>query len=579
MSRLATASRAGVAAALLAAAASSGAQEHRHPDPQSPHAPHAAGAHAAHAASPASAAPTLLPGLGRWHHPVRTRSARAQRFFDQGLRLAYGFNHDEAERSFAEAARLDPSCAMCRWGIAYAAGPNINLPVTPEAERRAAAAAREALRLATDAARAAPGPRTAREHAYAAAMARRVADPAGADRAARDSAYADAMRDVARRWPDDADAQVLLADALLNLRPWNQWTRDGAPQPGTLEVVATLEPVVRREAAHAGACHFYVHAVEASATPERALPCAERLPRLMPGAGHVVHMPAHVYLRVGRYADAARANLAAMASDRRYLARPGVPAGIYPSFYAPHNAHFLWSAYVLSGQRARALDAARALDRAVAVADARGNPSLEAFLAVPLLTRARFGDWDAVLAAPAPPAALRYWRGMWHHARGLAHAARGDLAAARAELDAVRAIAAATPASTIVILNPAPALLELAAEVLAGRLALAEGRTDAALAHLRDAVRREDALGYDEPPPWYHSSRLLLGDALLAAGRPDDAAAAFRDDLRAYPENGWALAGLERALLAGGRGGEAAAVRARLAAAGRDADVPAVASR
>ncbi len=559
--------------ALAGAAAGAAAQEHRHPDPHAAHAAHApahAGAHRA------AGAPTLLPGLGDWRHPIITRSPRAQRFFDQGLRLAYGFNHDEAERSFREAARLDPSCAMCQWGVAYAAGPNINLPVTPDAERRGLAAVRAAERLV---ARLSPGERADRERAYVAAMARRFGEPAGADRAARDSAYARAMGDVARRWPGDADAQVLYADALLNLRPWNQWTRDGRPQPGTPEVVATLERVVAREPAHAGACHFYVHAVEASPEPGRALACAERLPRLMPGAGHVVHMPAHVYLRVGRYADAARANLAAMASDRRYLARPGVPAGIYPSFYAPHNAHFLWSAYLLSGQRARALDAARTLDRTVRPADARGNASLEAFLSATVLTHARFGAWARVLAEPAPPAELRYWRGMWHHARGLAHAARGDLAAGAAELDTLRALAAGTPAGVVVILNPAPAVLELAAEVLAGQLALAGGRADAAAAHLREAVRREDALTYDEPPPWYHSSRHLLGTTLLRAGRPAEAEAAFRDDLRAYPENGWSLAGLERALRARGRAAEADAVAARLAAAWREADAPALAAR
>jgi tetratricopeptide (TPR) repeat protein len=322
-----------------------------------------------------------------------------------------------------------------------------------------------------------------------------------------------------------------------------------------------------------------VHAVEASDAPERALPCAERLPRLMPGAGHVVHMPAHVYLRVGRYADAARANVAAVEADRRYLAGAPGTGGIYPTFYAPHNTHFLWATYLLSGQRARALDAARTLGRTVAVADARGNPSLEAFLTAPVLTHARFGAWDDALAEPAPPPELRYARGMWHYARGLAHAGRGELAAAAAALDTLRVAAASVPADVIVILNPAPAVLGLAAEVLAAQLALAQGRPDAAVAHLRDAVRRETALTYDEPPPWYHSTRHLLGTALLAAGRSAEAEAAFRDDLRAYRENGWSLAGLERALRAQGRDGEAAAVAARLAAAWRDADAPAIAAR
>lgn len=541
---------------------SASAQEHRHAEPSSAGAPHA------HHGSPAGR-PVLLSGLGQWRHRISTALPAAQQFFDQGLRLAYAFNHDEAERSFREAARLDPSCAMCWWGVAYAAGPNINLPMAPESEQRALAAVVRAQSLAAGA--------STREQAYIDAMVRRFGEPAGADRPARDSAYAMAMQDVAGRWPNDADAQVLYADAMLNLRPWNQWTPDGAPQPGTLEVVATLERVLARTPDHAGACHFYVHTVEASQTPERALPCAERLPRLMPAAGHVVHMPAHVYLRVGRYADAARANIAAVAADRKYVPRHAAPGDFYPTFYPAHNEHFLWAVYLLSGQRARALEAAQSLNRTVSVDDARANASLEAFLASRVLSHVRFADWDAVLQEPAPPSELRYLRGLWHYARGLAHAARGNLDAGAAELDTLRALAAGTPATVIVILNPAPAVLELAAEVLAGDLALRRGQVGQAIAHLRDAVRRETELTYDEPPPWYQSTRHLLGTALLSAGRAAEAEATFRDDLRVYRENGWSLAGLESALRAQGRDVEAERVAVRVRAAWREADVPAVA--
>lgn len=542
---------------LIVLAMAASAQEHRHRDPAgaAPHEHHTTGQ------------PALLPGLGDWRHPITTRLTKAQQFFDQGLRLTYAFNHDEAERSFREAARLDSTCAMCWWGVAYAAGPNINLPMTEDGEKRAFAAIRQAQRIASGA--------SEREQAYVNAMARRFGDPAGANRAARDSAYATAMRDVASRWPDDIDAQVLYGDALLNLRPWNQWTVDGQPQPGTLEVIATLERALAKSPDHAGACHFFVHAVEASPDPDRALPCAERLPRLMPGAGHVVHMPAHVYLRVGRYADAARANIDAVAADRRYVPAHAAPGDFYPTFYPAHNEHFLWMVYVLSGQRSRALASARELTRTVSVADARANPSLEAFLSGEVLTHARFGDWDAVLAEPAPPAELRYLRGMWHYARGLAQAARGNVAAGKAELDSLRRLAATTPASVIIILNPAPTLLELAAEVLAGKIALREGQVDRGITHLREAVRRETALTYDEPPPWYHSTRQILGAALLSTGRAPEAEAAFRDDLRIYRENGWSLAGLERALRAQGRDAEATSVAERLATAWRDADVPA----
>jgi hypothetical protein len=295
----------------------------------------------------------------------------------------------------------------------------------------------------------------------------------------------------------------------------------------------------------------------------------------MPAAGHVVHMPAHVYLRVGRYEDAARANIAAVEADNRYFAGVEVTPGMYPMFYAPHNLHFLWATYLLSGQRAKALGTARALTARVPLADARTTSALEGFLPTPVLTLARFGDWNQVLAEPAPPAELRYATGMWHFARGLAHTAKGDLAAARVELDSVRSLAARVPADMIIILNPAAALLELAGEVLAGEAAFRQRQSDRAIQHLRTAVRLEDALTYDEPPPWYHSARNVLGELLLDAGRPTDAEAAFREDLQFARENGWSLSGLERALRAQGKTGEAAGVARRLEAAWIHADVPA----
>lgn len=509
----------------------------------------------------------LLPGLGDWQHVVTTTAPLAQRYFDQGLRLMYAFNHDEAERSFEGAVLLDSACAMCYWGIAYSVAPNINQPMDAAAESRGLAAIRQAVRWKQRV--------TPLEAALIEAMARRFGEPAGTARAARDSAYAAAMREVARRFPDDVDTQVLFADAMMNLRPWSQWTRDGKPQPGTEEVVAALERALKREPNHAGACHFYVHAVEASETPERALPCAERLPRLMPGAGHIVHMPAHVFLRVGRYEAAARANIAAVEADRRYFAEQEVKPGVYPMFYAPHNIHFLWATYLLSGQRAKALSAARALEQRVSLNDARAAASLESFLVSPMLTLARFRDWDAVLAEPAPPSDLRYVKGVWHYSRGLARAGRGELNRARLELDSVRAIAARVPQDMMIILNRAPVLLNIAAEVLAAEIALQQTQFDAAIAHLQSAARLEDGLTYDEPPAWYHSARNLLGEALLAAGRPAQAEAAFREDLRYVRETGWSLSGLERALRAQGKNREAADAARRLKEAWKYADVPA----
>jgi tetratricopeptide (TPR) repeat protein len=511
----------------------------------------------------------LLKGLGTWHHAITTTSPEAQRYFDQGLRLTYGFNHDEAVRSFERAAQLDPDCAMCHWGVAYALGPNINLPMEAKIEPRALAAIGRAVGLT--------GRTTPGERALIEAMAVRYGQPAGAARAERDAAYADAMREVARRFPADIDAQTLFADAMLNLRPWNQWTRDGKPQPGTLEVVGVLEKALARQPQHAGACHFYIHAIEASETPERALPCAGRLPLLMPGAGHVVHMPAHVYLRVGRYEAAARANIAAVEADERYFAAHASTPGIYPMFYAPHNLHFLWSAYLLSGQSEKALTAARALAERVKPEEATATPSLQAFLPPAILTLARFGRWDAVLAEPAPPAALRYATGMWHYARGLAFAARKNMRSAEDELKVVRALSVELNDDMIIVLNPAPALVKLAAEVLAGRIAAAERRFDHAVAHFRAAATMEDALTFDEPPPWYHPARNLLGEALLEAGRPGEAAAAFRDDLRYVRETGWSLSGLERALRAEGKIREADAAARRFKAAWKYADASPVA--
>jgi pimeloyl-ACP methyl ester carboxylesterase/tetratricopeptide (TPR) repeat protein len=509
---------------------------------------------------------TLLEGLGDWQMDVTTPSPEARRFFDQGLRLVYAFNYDEAVRSFERATDHDPGCAMCHWGMAYALGPNINLPMDASAEPRAVAAISRASRLKVKA--------TARERALIDAMSARYGEPAGQARAARDSAYANQMRQVAKRFRSDADIQVIFADAMMNLRPWNQWTRMGQPQPGTLELVAALEGVLARRPDHAGACHVYVHAVEASNTPERALPCAERLPKLMPGAGHVVHMPAHVYLRIGRYEDAARANIAAVNADNRYFSSRAVPDGIYPMFYAPHNLHFLWATYLLSGQKTKALNTARTLQARVKPADARAVASLEGFLVSELLTLARFRDWEAILAMPQPPTELRYVRGMWHYARGLALAATGDSATARRELEQLRALATRIPADVIIILNPAPALLNLAADVLEGAIAQHARQYDVAVKFFRAAVQKEDALTYDEPPPWYHSVRNVLGEALLEAGRAADAEQAFREDLRFVRETGWSLDGLERSLRAQGKKTEADALAERLSKAWQYADGP-----
>jgi tetratricopeptide (TPR) repeat protein len=513
-----------------------------------------------HARAAAQAVP-LLEGMGTWHRKIDTDSRAAQAYFDQGLSLAYAFNHGEALRSFEEAVKRDPECGMCWWGIAYVLGPNINWPMEDVEER-----ARESARLAAEL--------TTNETETALARAMRIRYGSTGDRrAGLDSAYAREMGILAGARPGDADIQTLYAEALLLLRPWDQWTPEGDPQPGTLEVVRTLEPVVQAAPEHAGACHYYIHTVEASLEPERALECADRLPDLMPGAGHIVHMPAHVYLRTGRYHDAAEQNIRAVAADLEYLG--GEEArGAYKALYRPHNYHFLWSARLFAGESELALQAARDLNEVVTVAYAREMPFTEAFVPVVHQTLARFGRWEELLAEPGPPEDLVYARGIWHFTRVLAYAGLGHMAEARVEADALIRYAEDASPDHIIILNAAPDLLRLASELAEGALAVAHGDDDRAVERFRSAVALQDELTYDEPPPWYHSARIFLGEALLSAGSDAEAEAVFARDLKDFPANGWALAGLAEALSRQGRSAEALAADAALAAAWRWADVP-----
>jgi len=517
-------------------------------------------------AAPAADSVPLFGDLGTLHHAV-TASPAAQRYFDQGLRLMYGFNHEEAINSFRQGLRLDPRCAMCHWGIAIALGPNINAPMDPQLERQAADEVAAA--MAMQASLAEP------ERAYVAAAARRYSATAGENRAPLDSAYAAAMRDVARRYPDDPDAQALFAEALLDLSPWDNWTPDGAPKPGTREIVSTLEGALARHPDHPGACHFYIHAVEASLHPERALECAERLPSLMPGAGHLVHMPAHLYMRVGRYADATMANEHAAHTDQAYLA-DRQPKGMYP-FYLFHNLDFLRAAAAMEGRSVEALESAQALAAQVTPEVARQVGQGEMALAMPALVMARFGHWGDVLAVPAPPADLRYATGMWHYARGLALAGSGRYAQAAMELDSLSNLAASTAGNRMLGFHRARDLLEVAHHALAGELALRQGHAAQAIPHLQEAVRLQDGLRYDEPPPFYYPVRQSLGAALLAAGRAADAERVYRDDLRRNPDNGWSLFGLGEALRTQMK--DDADVRRQLQAAWARADVQLTSSR
>jgi tetratricopeptide (TPR) repeat protein len=515
-----------------------------------------------------SAAPGRTPiydNLGSYHMAITVRSPVAQQYFDQGLRLTYGFNHDEAVKSYTEGIRQDSTCAMCWWGIAYALGPNINLPMDTAAVRPAWEALQHAVQLA-------PGV-SPREQAYIKALEARYAAEPPANRAPLDSAWATAIGQVARRYPKDDDAATLHAEALMDLRPWNYWTNAGKPlAPSTLEQLAVLERVTRRNPDHPGACHFYIHAIEASNEAAKAVPCAERLGSLMPGAGHLVHMPTHIYVRLGRWDEAVEHNRMAVHADQEYLdARH--PTGVYPIGYVPHNYHVMWEALDMTGRSAEALSAARTIAGKVPPDVVRAIPPLEYYTPTVLFTLARFSRWDETLAEPAPPADLRYSTGIWYYARGLAFAAKNQLDSARGARDSVAAIGTAIPPEQTANLNSSKALLQVAERSLSADLASREGRLDEAVTTLRQGIEVEDNLIYDEPTAWALPLRQQLGAVFLAAKRYQDAEQAFRQDLVRFPNNGWSLHGLAEALRAQGRTREADEAAARFKRVWAKADV------
>ncbi len=512
-------------------------------------------------ARPAVPKAPLYDNLGSFHFPVTTSSPEAQKYFDQGLTLSYAFNHAEAIRAFRQAAALDPACAMCDWGVAFALGPNINAPITEEA-------ATEAFQ-AIGRARSKMGSASERERAYIEALARRyVADPK-AERAPLDRDYASAMRELAQRFPDDLDAATLFAQSLMDTSPWNYWNLDGSPRELTPEVLATLESVLSRKPDHPGAIHFYIHAVEASPNPGRAEQYADKLPALVPGAGHLVHMPAHIYLRVGRYNEASGANQDAIKADDAYFAGNPVAGNMmYQVGYYPHNIHFFVTSASMEGRRADALKAADEV-RARMHSDMLRDPSMGGMVQhmnlTPLFTKVRFSLWSDVLAEPAPPADLPYMVAAWHAARGLAHAAEGRLDEAEKERAAVAALKDDPALKTLGVssVNVAASVVAIAHELLAGELAAKRHRAAEAARHLAAAVTLEDGMTYMEPPDWPIPVRQLQGAVLLAIGRVREAETAFRDDLKKFPRNGWSLSGLQASLERQGRTREAAAVKAQ----------------
>jgi tetratricopeptide (TPR) repeat protein len=485
---------------------------------------------------------TLVNGLGDLHHPVFTHVPEAQKFFDQGLRFIYAFNHDEAARSFQHAAELDPKLAMAFWGVAEAVGPNYNDPADPDRYKHAHDAVQQAVDLSGDV--------SPSEQAYIQAMAKRFpADPnSDLKKAAED--YRDAMRQVVSQFPDDLDAATLFAEAGMNLHPWGLWRQDGTPEAGTEDIVATLESVLKRDPNHLGAIHYYIHTVEASNNPERALAGANKLAALAPGAGHIVHMPAHIYIRTGDYDAAVKTNEKAAEVDRAYIKATGAQ-GIYPMMYYSHNLHFIAMCGAMNGSYAEARKNADLLTANVGP-HVKEMPPLEGFMTIPMAVEIRFHHWNEILKMPAPDPGMKTAAVFWHFGRGLALVGTGKLAEAEAEYKLVSDAEAATPPDVIFqmpINNKAKDILKIAEDVLGARLALAKKDSNGAISSLRQAVAIQDTLKYGEPPDWFFPVRESLGAALLMTGDASAAERVFREDLDRNPRNPRSLWGLRQALL------------------------------
>ena len=492
----------------------------------------------------------LVTGLGDLHHPVSTKNPQAQQFFDQGLRFIYAFNHDEAARSFQHAAELDPKLAMAYWGVAEAVGPNYNDPADPDRYKQAHNAVQKAVDLSENA--------STSDQAYIQALAKRFpADPkSDLKKAAED--YRDAMRQVVSEFPDDLDAATLFAEAGMNLHPWGLWHVDGTPEAGTDEIVSTLESVMKRDPTHLGAVHYYIHAVEASPTPERALAGANKLAALAPGAGHIVHMPAHVYIRTGDYEAAVKTNEEAAAVDRAYIKSTGVQ-GIYPMMYYSHNLHFIAMCAAMNGNYAESRKNADLLIENVGP-HVKDMPPLEGFMTIPVAVEIRFHHWNELLKMPQPDSSMKTATVFWHFGRGLALAGTGKIAEAEAEYKIVSDAEAATPPDVIFqmpINNKAKDNMKIAKDVLGAKIAVAKKDNGGAIVMLQDAVAIQDTLKYGEPPDWFYPVRESLGGILLVNGDAAGAERVFRDDLDRNLRNPRSLWGLHQALMEQKRGYDA----------------------
>ncbi|MCL1127238.1 hypothetical protein [Shewanella surugensis] len=512
-----------------------------------------------------------LTGLGTHHFDVTTSSVESQYFFNQGFRLTMGFNHSEALRAFKEAVRLDPNNAMAYWGWALVLGPNLNLPMQAAVVPQAYAAIQKAIELKAQVSK--------REQAYIDALATRYTHDVNVDRKPLDAAYVEAMATVVKQYPDDLDAATLYAAAIMNTNPWDYWYKDGTPKPYTEVVMETLESVIERDNSHAGAHHYFIHTVEAF-RPELGIASADKLGKLMPGAGHLVHMPSHIYMRVGRYADSFDANTQAIKADGDYITQCRVQ-GLYPLGYYPHNIHFLtWSAMFL-GRSEQALSAARSVEAKISADNEENTWGLfESFRSQPMFVMVRFGLWGKMLAEPKPNEKALFMNGIWHYGRGLAFTHRGQLGEAKKELQQLTQLIEVVKVDKVYVgYGAAKTLLTIAEKLLEGEMAAKQNDFPRAIALLEKAVRLEDGLMYNEPPDWYFPVRHILGALLLEAGLPAEAEVVYWEDLRRNPENGYSLFGLKQSLLKQDKALVAAAINERFITAWKDADMSLKTSR
>ncbi|GAB3097588.1 tetratricopeptide repeat protein [Lysobacter terrae] len=519
---------------------------------------------------------TLLEGLGNYHFAVTTKP-EAQRWFDQALMLTYGFNHDAAERSYLRATELDPDCAMCWWGSALVLGPHVNAAMDPANNPIAWQRLQKAIALAPKA--------TPREQAYIRALSARYAQNPPQDRKPLDAAYVEAMRKLVADFPDDIDAATMYAEAMMDTQPWDYYDAKLQPKGHTADIVSTLESVIKRNPDHAGALHLYVHAVEASADPQRGAAAADHLRTLIPGSGHLVHMPAHIYSRVGRWHDAVLANQIAIKADDAYLAIcRGNTKGVYPLGYVPHNHHFLWFAASMEGTQALAKSAAEHTAERTNLPDLMRKPGfsgLQQYWMTPWFYRVRFGRWDEIAGVANPAPDLPYVTAIWHYAEGMAAVRQKRLDEADQHLKELQKGAADPVMETLTMWDryPLSHAAHIAERTLAGELANARGDHDAAIKALREAAAIEDRIPYDEPPGWHAPTRQTLGALLLEAGKPAEAEKAYREELQRNPDNGWSLYGLAQSLRAQKREAEAREVDARYTKAWQNADIKLTASR